>query len=105
MPTQGGTHPSPKLFKFEAAWLTHYDFQNFLNNNWNGQGNNFHLALQELFTSLVAWNKSVFGNVFQRKKRLVARIEGIERILATSFQPGLAKLHAKLEEELDKTME
>ncbi|CAL1371624.1 unnamed protein product [Linum trigynum] len=105
VPTQGATHPSSKHFNFEAAWLTHADFQKFLNDNWNGQNLNLPSALQEFSDRLQSWSKLVFGSVFQRKKRLVARIEGIERKLALSFHPGLAKLHTKLAAELEKTME
>ncbi|CAL1372533.1 unnamed protein product [Linum trigynum] len=51
------------------------------------------------------WNATTFGNVKQKKKRLMARLKGVEHRLATCFTPGLAKLHTKLETELDKILE
>lgn len=32
--------------------------------------------------SLMAWNKKTFGNVFYRKKHLLARIKGVQGCLA-----------------------
>ncbi|CAL1412960.1 unnamed protein product [Linum trigynum] len=101
---QGGSNLSMRRFKFEAAWFTHEDFLSFLADSWDPL-NALPMALQDLSKKLQLWNTSNFGNVHQRKKRLVARIEGIERRLANSFSPGLLKLHTKLEKELDKTME
>jgi len=36
---------------------------------------------QELTSNLKTWNKEVFGNIFYRKKRVVARLQGIQKHL------------------------
>jgi hypothetical protein len=36
---------------------------------------------QELTSNLKTWNKKVFGNIFYRKKRVVARLQGIQKHL------------------------
>jgi len=36
---------------------------------------------QELTSNLKTWNKEVFGNIFYRKKRVVTRLQGIQKHL------------------------
>ncbi|KAA3472641.1 reverse transcriptase [Gossypium australe] len=54
--------------------------------------------------SCLTWNKTVFGNIFTRKKKLEARIAGIQRTLRHQFVPGLWKLEKKLKEQLNLTL-
>ncbi|CAL1406862.1 unnamed protein product [Linum trigynum] len=54
---------------------------------------------------LTEWNKSTFGNVFQKKRRLLSRIHEIQKKIANDFSPGLFKLQSKLEKELDDVLE
>lgn len=42
------------------------------------------------------WNKVVFGDIFKNKKRLLARIDGIQKKLSKSFNPYLIRRRAKL---------
>ncbi|CAL1355748.1 unnamed protein product [Linum trigynum] len=91
-------------FRFEAAWLTNQDFDNQVEGAWNLQAP-LPAALAELATSLNHWNSSVFGNILRKKRRLLARIQGIQERVASSFSPGLYKLQAKLEKELEEVLE
>lgn len=36
---------------------------------------------QELTSNLKTWNKEVFGNIFYMKKKVVARLQGIQKHL------------------------
>jgi len=54
---------------------------------------------------LSTWNKEVFGNLFRRKRKLWARIEGLQRRLATGAPRYLLKLERKLRSELDQTLD
>lgn len=58
-------------------------------------------TLQEALTK---WNKTVFGNIFVRKKRLYRRLDGTQRALAYSPNPGLIKLEEKLKKELNNVL-
>ncbi|CAL1381890.1 unnamed protein product [Linum trigynum] len=102
--SQGQLSPDSRPFKFEAAWFTHSDFLNFVAGTWD-DNSSFPEALSNLATKLKEWNSNVFGNIQQKKRRLLARIRGVELRLADSFTPGLGKLHSKLEDELDKVLE
>ena len=41
------------------------------------------------------WNKTYFGNIFRQKKRLRARLEGVQRKLSEYIDPNLLKLEKK----------
>lgn len=61
------------------------------------QGNWRHEAslsdnLHKLAGNPQAWNKSTFGNIFERKKRTLQRLDGVQKSLSSSITPGLIKL-------------
>ncbi|CAL1413222.1 unnamed protein product [Linum trigynum] len=92
----GGAKP----FRFEAAWLLHNNFSEFSAENWNVDGD-FNQGLKDISTKLQEWNRLTFGIIGHCNKRLLARIQGVQTKIATSPSPGLFKLQAKLEKELD----
>ena len=51
-----------------------------------------------------AWNKNQFGNVFTRKKNLMARINGIQRAVANKPSNFLLNLEKDLLRELDMVL-
>ena len=71
-----------RQFRFLAPWISHTDWDSFVQNNWD-----YNLPLGEAiakFTERVmVWNKEVFGNIFQRKKQVLARLRGIQKALET----------------------
>ena len=48
---------------------------------------------------LKEWNKNTFGCIFQKKRRIFERLQGIQRSLGEVFRPGLITLDAALQEE------
>lgn len=46
------------------------------------------------------WNKATFGNIFWRKKRCKARLQGSQHALSIGHRSSLIKLESKLIEEL-----
>ncbi|XP_031130716.1 uncharacterized protein LOC116032354 [Ipomoea triloba] len=70
-----------RKFKFNMAWTTHVDFQGCVQQAW-ATDKELKENIQNVTAKLQIWNKTVFGNVFHRKKRLLARIKGIQRSLA-----------------------
>ncbi|XP_074298293.1 uncharacterized protein LOC141629143 [Silene latifolia] len=86
-------------FRFQACWLTHEDFKNFIDTNWPSKGI-FPTRLGELSHKLQTWNEEVFGNIFCKKEELMARIKGCQRELSISRVSYLIKLEARLRKEL-----
>ncbi|GAU31363.1 hypothetical protein TSUD_19080 [Trifolium subterraneum] len=69
MPVNGGN----RLFRFEAAWITHADFNRMLMYNWGGNYDLIH-TLSNLTIQLKEWNRETFGNTFKRKKEILSRL-------------------------------
>lgn len=64
-------HSSPASFKFQNMWIRHPDFSSFVAANWSlpqaGFGMfRFSCKLRRLKSALRDWNKTVFGNVFDK---------------------------------------
>lgn len=97
-------HDLNRPFKFQATWLTHEHFQEFLKDKWN-PNNPLVPALANLAHELKNWNKEVFGNIFHQKKRLLARIVGVQTALSSHKERRLLKLEARLRRELDEILE
>lgn len=63
--------------RFVAAWLLHNDFPNIFRDAW-AAGSTTEEAIRHVQSACYDWNLLVFGNIFKRKRRLVARISGIQ---------------------------
>ena len=55
--------------------------------------------------ALLCWNREEFGNIFARKRRLWARLEGVQRHLDSGKIANLLKLERKLQRDLDDVLE
>ena len=53
---------------------------------------------------VLEWNRHVFGNIFWRKKRLLARLGGIQRALEDYYSHGLIDLEKQLIAELEEVL-
>ncbi|XP_074267507.1 uncharacterized protein LOC141590888 [Silene latifolia] len=91
-------------FKFQACWLKHENFTEFIEENWPSNGI-FTDRLDKLSKDLQEWNKQTFGNIFRKKRELIARIGGCQRELSRARIGYLIKLEAKLRRELDDILE
>lgn len=85
-------------FRFEAAWLLHDGFDDWMEQEWDGEGD-LTTTLRNFATKLKAWNKATFGNIFQRKKRNSLRLGGVQRELSNMTSPYLLRLEKDLIEE------
>ncbi|XP_072064218.1 uncharacterized protein [Arachis hypogaea] len=63
-------------FRFMAAWLTHPDFSNMVNNNWNLAGS-WSACICHFQNAVKSWNFNVFGNIHKRKNRIMRQLQGI----------------------------
>ncbi|GLT60154.1 hypothetical protein SLA2020_329350 [Shorea laevis] len=95
---------SQRPFRFEAAWLTHPSFKNLLINSWNPDVS-LHNALTIFTREVQNWNQQVFGNIFHRKRRLLARLYGVQKLLETQPQPSLFALETHLLREYNDTLQ
>ena len=78
--------------------MSHPLFGKLLLDNWKDhfdlEGN-----LQQFTEVVKIWNKEIFGNIFQRKARIEARLKGIQNALANGPSRFLIRLDKQLSEE------
>ncbi|VFQ86926.1 unnamed protein product [Cuscuta campestris] len=64
-------------FKYQGAWASHTNFMNVINKTWDPnctvQANSKNMA-----AAFDNWNRDTFGNIYQRKKTLTRRLEGVQ---------------------------
>lgn len=98
----GSSNPSyNSYFKFLSPWLDHPDFVDQVRHSWI-PSDNWNHNIDRLTNSLKAWNKNVFGNIFQRKKCILSRLAGIDNKLMTCDNPRLVRIRKELLEDYNK---
>ncbi|OMO81305.1 reverse transcriptase [Corchorus capsularis] len=96
---------SKKPFRFQAMWLTHKEGPDYIANCWGNAEGDLMAKSASLVEALKTWNKEVFGNIFERKKELRARVLGVQKALARSASPRLIDLEQELVSEYNKILE
>ncbi|CAN0877256.1 LINE-1 retrotransposable element ORF2 protein [Linum grandiflorum] len=90
-------------FRFNAAWLSHEDFNRLLGDEWlSGEGLVF--SLQEFKNKLIAWNKDIFGNIFKRKRKLERDLIRLEALAETNQSMQVAAQETKVRNDLEVTL-
>ncbi|CAL2256143.1 unnamed protein product [Prunus armeniaca] len=98
-------HSEFKIFRFQAMWMLHQGFKDFVSAIWNNSNGNTMCKTISLTKALTDWNKEIFGNIFQQKKRLMARLDGTQRYLCKRTVPFLVELEKKLLGDLNVILE
>lgn len=97
-PSLGAARTNPP-FRFQAMWMQHKDYYAFVNEAWSKSTEPIEHKIASLASELTTWNKQVFGNIliiFKQKRRLLARIGGIQRSCCHNDNQSLRKLELKL---------
>lgn len=94
---------SPKPFRFLASWLTDKRFESLVSSIWQPDMN-YLQSTKHFVEEALLWNSNVFGNIFKRKNRLLARIEGIQHALKTHHSNNLIQLECQLKKELEEVL-
>ena len=87
-------------FKFQSFWLSDPSFPNVVKQAWQ-QPRNLLEAIEVFSSQASIWNKNHFGNIFHKKKRVLARLDGVQRALASQLSASLVALENQLIQELD----
>ncbi|GKV16524.1 hypothetical protein SLEP1_g27155 [Rubroshorea leprosula] len=70
--------PVNKPLRFEAAWLSRDEFRSVFHEAWSQHASQLPVAIHHTKEACNSWGKSVFGNIFKKKRLLRARITGIQ---------------------------
>eukprot|EP00253_Pinus_taeda_P036190 PITA_36190 len=95
-------------FRFEAFWLSHPDFNDFINTTWqiynpieNSKMARFQKKLKLLKEEIKCWNKTTFGNIFKEKEKLLQELKNTQqRIILEGRSTELAQKEQEMEEKL-----
>ncbi|XP_062006021.1 uncharacterized protein LOC133723219 [Rosa rugosa] len=88
-------------FRFQAMWFSHDNYVDFVSNTWSSLTGDFSSKVKALATALSKWNRDVFGHLMHKKKRLLARIGGIQKARDRFENPFLVNLEADLIQEYE----
>ena len=97
-PRGGGGRIRP--FKFQTCWLSDPSFPAIVSRSWS-HSERLVDAISKLTDEATRWNRMHFGNIFNRKKNIMARLNGIQRALANRPSTFLINLENELIKELD----
>ena len=61
----------------------------------------YNVSVKEFTRKIDHWNKNEFGNIFKRKKKILARLNGIQKALESHHSDNLLKLETQLNKELN----
>lgn len=95
-------YESPTIFRgnrFQANWMEHKDFREFVTTAWPPLSVNLHEAISIFWERLKIWNRDVYGNLFHTKRRYEARLMGIQKALEAMPSRFLGNLEDKLVQE------
>ncbi|KAL4610263.1 hypothetical protein ACB092_08G038700 [Castanea dentata] len=89
-----GFHPL-RPFKFQPIWLSHPTFPELVRDTWVNPLN-FQMAISSFSEQATVWNRTHFGNLFQRKNRILAGLKGIQKSLTMNSNSFLINLEKKI---------
>ncbi|XP_074291253.1 uncharacterized protein LOC141618027 [Silene latifolia] len=101
-----GFAPIPKIlrpFRFQAAWMCHARFSEFVESNWSNDQPLFPF-IHDFAARLQEWNKNTFHNIFARKRSLERRLLGVQRKLAHGGFNYMLKYELKLKTQLNEVL-
>lgn len=90
-------------FRFLASWLMHEDFPSFMARAWP-RNVSWCRQIPLFQTDIKSWNRKVFGNIFDRKSRLINRLEVISDKLCTNPSVELETAHKRLWHEYEQVL-
>ncbi|WJX67493.1 hypothetical protein P8452_51955 [Trifolium repens] len=88
-------HPKHKPFRFMANWLSDATFERVVQDSWRN-ASEWNQIVKDFHVKASEWNRNHFGNIFHKKRRILARLDGIDMKRAVSDSRGLQKLQQKL---------
>jgi hypothetical protein len=89
----------PRPFRFESIWFSHVDFLSVVEKAWATPALNLSIAFAIFAALVTAWNKSKFGNICHKKKRILARLNGVQCTLTSRPLESLYRIEKSLRED------
>ncbi|XP_028752651.1 uncharacterized protein LOC114712302 [Neltuma alba] len=91
---------SNRVFKYQAAWCLEQDFVDIVAASWENK--NWLQGCESFKKSAMEWNEKVVGSVAAKKKKLLIRLEGIDKARQSNRSNGLQRLEKRIWEDYSK---
>ena len=85
-------------FRFQPMWLSHPAFPEFVTTTW-AEDLSLKPNVEKFTRDVISWNKEVFGNIFHKKNRVVARLCGVQSNIANRPSEALLRFENQLQRE------
>lgn len=92
-----------KPFRFQSMWLMHLEFPGVVKESWDREPS-LNNAISVFTRKAKDWNVNVFGNLFAKKRRVLARLNGAQKALAINPSDFLIQVEKNLIEEYNLIM-
>ena len=102
--TPSRTLQRPRAFVFQSFWLSDCSFPRIVSSAWQSSYS-LEGAFEAFADKATKWNKDHFGNIFVKNRRIMARLNGIQRIVASSPSASLLQLESRLQAELENVLD
>lgn len=89
----------PRPFRFQSFWLEDLTFPRVVSHTWD-RSSSLQEASEKFANKTTDCNKNHFGNIFAKKKRVMARLGGVQKALTTHPSSSFLALENKLHNEL-----
>ena len=87
-------------FKFQSFWLSDPSFPRVVMRAWS-HTRNLSASIEKFTSEATQWNKNQFGNIFEKKRRLMTQLNGIQRSIASNPTSPLIDLENQLQKDLE----
>ncbi|KAL6567778.1 hypothetical protein OROGR_001446 [Orobanche gracilis] len=91
---------SQRPFRFLAAWVDHPVYKDVVDNAWREVQEDISIKLERVRHDSLNFNKEVFGNIHRRKRRVEARLKGVQKELDKKISSDIIQHEAALQKEL-----
>ena len=91
-------------FRFQEFWLSDISFPTIVSKAWNGN-KDLAESIDCFSKDATAWNRNHFGNIHQKKRRIMARIYGTQKVLSNNPSSSLINLENQLQKELETILD
>ena len=91
-------------FRFQEFWLSNISFPTIVSKAWNGNRDLVE-SIDCFSKDATAWNRNHFGNIYQKKRRIMARIYGTQKVLSNNPSSSLINLKNQLQKELETILD
>ena len=91
-------------FRFHEFWLSDLSFPNIVSHAWS-RDRNLAESIEVFAKEATIWNRDHFGNIHQKKRRIVARIYGAQKALSIRPSSSLISLENQLQKDLEVVLD